>query len=48
MIPFQIRPVFEEHGTIIEVVLLKDKRTGVRQGICSVCAFWLSNDCEEQ
>jgi len=35
VIPFQIRPVFEEHGTIVEVVLLKDKRTGVRQGIYS-------------
>ncbi|WVZ07303.1 hypothetical protein V8G54_020649 [Vigna mungo] len=32
----EIRPVFEEHGTIIEVVLLKDKRTGVRQGSCFV------------
>lgn len=25
--------MFEGHGTIIEVVLLKDKRTGARQGI---------------
>ncbi|QCD98302.1 CUG-BP- and ETR3-like factor [Vigna unguiculata] len=32
----EIRPVFEEHGTIVEVVLLKDKRTGVRQGSCFV------------
>ncbi|CAJ1874790.1 unnamed protein product [Sphenostylis stenocarpa] len=31
-----IRPVFEEHGTIVEVVLLKDKRTGERQGSCFV------------
>ncbi|TKY61693.1 Flowering time control protein FCA [Spatholobus suberectus] len=31
-----IRSVFEEHGTIVEVVLLKDKRTGVRQGSCFV------------
>lgn len=28
----QIRLVFEGHGTIVEVVLLKDKRTGSRQG----------------
>lgn len=31
-----IRLVFEVHGTIVEVVLLKDKRTGVRQGSCFV------------
>ncbi|RDX80168.1 Flowering time control protein FCA, partial [Mucuna pruriens] len=31
-----IRLVFEGHGTIVEVVLLKDKRTGVRQGSCFV------------
>ncbi|XP_027349436.1 flowering time control protein FCA, partial [Abrus precatorius] len=31
-----IRPVFEGHGTIVEVVLLKDRRTGIRQGSCFV------------
>ncbi|KAL1350896.1 hypothetical protein HN51_014871 [Arachis hypogaea] len=31
-----IRLVFEGHGTIVEVVLLKDKRTGGRQGSCFV------------
>lgn len=31
-----IRSVFNEHGTIVEVVLLKDKRTGARQGSCFV------------
>ncbi|XP_042988793.1 flowering time control protein FCA-like [Carya illinoinensis] len=31
-----IRPVFEEHGNIVEVVILKDKRTGQQQGSCFV------------
>ncbi|XP_061366218.1 flowering time control protein FCA-like isoform X2 [Gastrolobium bilobum] len=31
-----VRLVFEGHGTIVEVVLLKDKRTGARQGSCFV------------
>ncbi|KAK7259181.1 hypothetical protein RIF29_24781 [Crotalaria pallida] len=31
-----IRLVFEAHGTIIEVVLLRDKLTGARQGSCFV------------
>ncbi|XP_028781855.1 flowering time control protein FCA-like isoform X1 [Neltuma alba] len=31
-----IRLVFEEHGTIVEVVLLRDKKTGERQGSCFV------------
>ncbi|KAK7284560.1 hypothetical protein RJT34_19307 [Clitoria ternatea] len=31
-----IRLVFEGHGTIVEIVLLKDRRTGVRQGSCFV------------
>uniref|UniRef100_A0A5B6ZCW5 Putative flowering time control protein FCA isoform X2 n=1 Tax=Davidia involucrata TaxID=16924 RepID=A0A5B6ZCW5_DAVIN len=29
-----IRPLFEEHGNVIEVALIKDKRTGQQQGIC--------------
>ncbi|RYR51483.1 hypothetical protein Ahy_A06g026501 [Arachis hypogaea] len=32
----QIRLVFEGHGTIVEVVLLKDKRTSGRQGLVFV------------
>ncbi|XP_065620030.1 flowering time control protein FCA isoform X2 [Quercus suber] len=31
-----IRPVFEEHGNVVEVVILKDKRTGQQQGSCFV------------
>ncbi|KAF8387675.1 hypothetical protein HHK36_026329 [Tetracentron sinense] len=27
-----IRPLFEEHGNVIEVALIKDKRTGLQQG----------------
>ncbi|CAI9288741.1 unnamed protein product [Lactuca saligna] len=27
-----IRPVFEEHGNVVEVALIKDKRTGQQQG----------------
>lgn len=32
----EIRPVFEEHGDVIEVALIKDKRTGQQQGCCFV------------
>lgn len=40
----QIRLVFEGHGTIVEVVLLRDKRTGERQGIdfAILCIFTIS------
>ncbi|XP_023514090.1 flowering time control protein FCA-like isoform X1 [Cucurbita pepo subsp. pepo] len=31
-----IRPLFEEHGNVIEVALIKDKRTGQQQGCCFV------------
>ncbi|XP_058068429.1 flowering time control protein FCA-like [Magnolia sinica] len=31
-----IRPFFEEHGNVIEVALIKDKRTGQQQGCCFV------------
>ncbi|KAF5737071.1 hypothetical protein HS088_TW14G01227 [Tripterygium wilfordii] len=31
-----IRPVFEEHGNVMEVALIKDKRTGQQQGCCFV------------
>lgn len=30
----QIRPLFEDHGNVIEVALIKDKRTGQQQGTC--------------
>lgn len=32
-ISLQIRPAFEEHGDVIEVALIKDKRTGQQQGM---------------
>ncbi|KAI4344765.1 hypothetical protein L6164_011956 [Bauhinia variegata] len=31
-----IRPLFEEHGTVIEVALIKDKKTGQQQGCCFI------------
>ncbi|XP_058112064.1 flowering time control protein FCA isoform X2 [Magnolia sinica] len=31
-----IRPLFEEHGNVIEVALIKDKRTGQQQGCCFI------------
>ncbi|XP_031405132.1 flowering time control protein FCA-like isoform X2 [Punica granatum] len=31
-----IRPVFEPHGRLVEVILLRDKRTGQQQGSCFV------------
>ncbi|KAM7488035.1 hypothetical protein LguiB_025519 [Lonicera macranthoides] len=31
-----IRPLFEEHGRVIEVALIKDKRTGLQQGCCFI------------
>ncbi|XP_024933037.2 flowering time control protein FCA isoform X1 [Ziziphus jujuba] len=31
-----IRPLFEQFGNIVEVVILKDKRTGYQQGSCFV------------
>lgn len=34
----EIRPLFEEHGNVIEVALIKDRRTGQQQGIrCYFC-----------
>ncbi|OVA13587.1 RNA recognition motif domain [Macleaya cordata] len=32
----EIRPLFEEHGDVIEVALIKDKRTGQQQGCCFI------------
>ncbi|KAK1592305.1 hypothetical protein Q3G72_022802 [Acer saccharum] len=31
-----IRPLFEDHGLVIEVALIKDKRTGQQQGCCFI------------
>ncbi|XP_042516261.1 flowering time control protein FCA-like isoform X3 [Macadamia integrifolia] len=31
-----IRPLFEEHGNLIEVALIKDRRTGQQQGCCFI------------
>ncbi|KAL6970214.1 hypothetical protein U1Q18_029916 [Sarracenia purpurea var. burkii] len=30
----EIRPFFEEHGNVLEVALIKDKKTGQQQGMC--------------
>ncbi|KAF3436563.1 hypothetical protein FNV43_RR23655 [Rhamnella rubrinervis] len=32
----EIRPLFEQYGYIVEIVILKDKRTGQQQGSCFV------------
>ncbi|XP_030493610.2 flowering time control protein FCA isoform X2 [Cannabis sativa] len=32
----QIRPLFEQHGNVAEVILLKDRSTGQQQGSCFV------------
>lgn len=34
---FQIRPLFEEHGNVIEVASIKDKKTGQPQGMHEFC-----------
>ncbi|KAG5559807.1 hypothetical protein RHGRI_003186 [Rhododendron griersonianum] len=34
--PSLIRPLFEEHGNVLEVALIKDKRTGQQQGCCFI------------
>ncbi|PKA56573.1 Flowering time control protein FCA [Apostasia shenzhenica] len=31
-----IRPMFEEHGDVVEVALIKDRRTGQQQGCCFI------------
>ncbi|KAK3129284.1 hypothetical protein QOZ80_6BG0476300 [Eleusine coracana subsp. coracana] len=31
-----VRPLFEEHGDVIEVALIKDRKTGEQQGCCFV------------
>ncbi|KAL1194703.1 Flowering time control protein FCA [Cardamine amara subsp. amara] len=32
----EVRPFFEQHGNVLEVALIKDKRTGQQQGCCFV------------
>ncbi|KAJ4846733.1 hypothetical protein Tsubulata_041560, partial [Turnera subulata] len=32
----EIRPLFEEHGDVVEVALIRDKRTGQPQGCCFI------------
>ncbi|CAA7016969.1 unnamed protein product [Microthlaspi erraticum] len=32
----EVRPLFEQHGNVLEVALIKDKRTGQQQGCCFV------------
>ncbi|KAM5568698.1 hypothetical protein ABKV19_016298 [Rosa sericea] len=32
----EIRPLFEEHGEVVEVALIKDKKTGLQQGCCFI------------
>lgn len=34
-----IRPLFEEQGNVLEVALIKDKRTGLQQGMCRFCVL---------
>ncbi|KAJ4968185.1 hypothetical protein NE237_014886 [Protea cynaroides] len=31
-----IRPLFEEHGNVVEVALIRDKKTGQQQGCCFI------------
>jgi len=38
---FQIRPLFEGQGKVLEVALIKDKRTGQQQGMCLWDIFWI-------
>jgi len=28
-----VRPMFAEHGHVLEVAIIKDKRTGIQQGM---------------
>lgn len=42
----QIRPVFEEHGNVVEVVILKDKRTGQQQGTVMIDIYSFYQYCD--
>lgn len=33
ILALQIRPLFEEHGNVIEVAFIKDKKTGEQRGM---------------
>ncbi|CAL0330214.1 unnamed protein product [Lupinus luteus] len=41
-----IRPLFEQHGNVIEVALIKDKRTGQHQGCCFI-KYATSEDADQ-
>ncbi|KAF1887656.1 hypothetical protein Lal_00040710 [Lupinus albus] len=41
-----IRPLFEEHGNVIEVALIKDKKTGQHQGCCFI-KYTTSEDADQ-
>ncbi|KAE9609999.1 putative flowering time control protein FCA [Lupinus albus] len=41
-----IRPLFEEHGNVIEVALIKDKKTGQHQGCCFI-KYATSEDADQ-
>ncbi|KAH8959359.1 hypothetical protein BDL97_06G074200 [Sphagnum fallax] len=32
----EVRPMFAEHGHVLEVAIIKDKRTGIQQGCCFI------------
>ena len=42
----QVRPMFAEHGNVLEVAIIKDKRTGNQQGACCavILCLWF-NTC---
>lgn len=35
-----IRPLFEEHGNVIEVALIRDRRSAEQQGILNSSSFY--------
>lgn len=41
-----IRPLFEEHGNVIEVALIKDRKTGQHQGCCFI-KYATSDDADQ-
>lgn len=38
----QVRPLFEEHGDVLEVALIKDRKTGEQQGALTLFFLILS------
>lgn len=39
ILALQIRPLFEEHGNVIEVAFIKDKKTGEQRGMLRLILF---------